>query len=316
MSIVICIMMDIANRCSRIGGSETRFDEVSLEFIEWRDLSTFVRYAVDGDQISNMKAAYEAGENVPPVDLFTEKALEDESGEPSGRLIYYIGDGWHRFHALRELGRAVIVAVVHAGGRREALKYALGANAMHGLRRTNKDKRKAVEVAVREFSTLSNRAIADMCHVGPSLVNDVRPQLPDSGSSRIGKDGKSRRVVDSELAVTVNKPSSQLEFFELLGREWEPVVKSFDLTIQSVAWLDERVAPEKKLEAISAIRRQLDGMRAQLAERERAIKTGLDGRRAELSGVYQKSNGVAPINDKPAPVTSETYDEATERAFA
>jgi len=161
-----------------------------------------------------------------------------------------------------------MLAIVHAGGRREALKFALGSNAAHGLRRTNKDKRKAVEIALREYPKLSNRAIAELCKVSPGMVDEMRnTQLPKLGSSRIGKDGKVRRVI----AVVSNpdrKPApQQLDFFELVGREWAPVVKSFDLTIKSVAWLDDRVEPEKKLEAISSMRRQLDDMRVQLGER-------------------------------------------------
>ena len=261
--------------------------EVSLDFIERRDLSTFVRCGIDGDQVNNLKAAYAAGESVPPVDLFAARdpdgASEDGAADHEDRVRYYIGDGWHRFHAVRELGRPVIPAVVHVGGRREALKCALGANSGFGLRRTNKDKRKAVEVAVREFPTLSNRAVAELCKVSHEMVNSIRVQLADSASSRVGRDGKTRHVASAQ------NESGQTDFFELLGREWSPVVKSFDLTIESVAWLDERVQPEKKLEAISAMRRQLDDMRARLSERERAIKSGI-GSRAETAKELNVNN--------------------------
>jgi hypothetical protein len=243
--------------------------EIALEYVEWRDLTTLARFGMDGDQVENLKGAYEAGAEVPPVDLFSEKAQREDATGTESRVRYYIGDGWHRFHALRELKHTVIPAVVHAGGRREALRFALGANVAHGLRRTNKDKRKAVEVALREFPSLSNRAIAELCKVSPGLVDDARPQVPKLGTSRTGQDGKRYQVRASSSHPT------QLDFFELVGREWLPVVKGFDLTIQSMAWLDDRVAPEKKLEALSAMRVQLDGMRVRLAERERAIKSGI-----------------------------------------
>jgi hypothetical protein len=203
--------------------------------------------------------------------------VEDGSKEQKGTVRYYIGDGWHRFHALRELGRAVIPAIVHEGGRREALKCALGANTGFGLRRTNKDKRKAVEVAIREFPRLSSRAVAELCKVSHEMVNALRSQLADSASCRVGRDGKTRHVAERDT-------SEQLDFFELLGREWAPVMKSFDLTIESVAWLDNRVVPEKKLEAISAMRKQLDDMRCRLAERERAIKAGMGNREPRVMG--------------------------------
>lgn len=250
--------------------------EITLEFIKWRDLSTFVRCEIDGDQVNNLKAAYEASEYVPPVDLFASKTSD------TGKMNYFIGDGWHRFHALRELGRAVIPAIVHPGGQREALKCALGANSGYGLRRTNKDKRKAVEVAIREFPRLSNRAVAELCKVSHEMVNALRIQLTESASSRVGRDGKTRHVAE-------RNSKDQLEFFELLGREWTPVVKSFDLTIQSVAWLDERVQPERKLEAISSMRRQLDDMRARLAERERAIKAEIGDSGANSATLRQEA---------------------------
>jgi hypothetical protein len=179
---------------SHPGAVPSKAKDISLDFIEWHDLLTFVRYAVDGDQVNNLKAAYEAGENVPPVDLFEarvpEKTSDDGLENPEQRIRYFIGDGWHRFHALRELGHAVIPAIVHSGGRREALKCALGANSGFGLRRTNKDKRKAVEVAIREFARLSNRAIAELCKVSHEMVNSIRAQLADSASCVSAKMGK------------------------------------------------------------------------------------------------------------------------------
>ena len=289
-----------------------RVTEISLDFIEWRDLSTFVRCGIDGDQVENLKAAYEAEADVPPVDLFAERtsasskndtgSAECDAGgarnaQPqTGRVRYCIADGWHRFYAVRELGRPVISAIVHVGGRHEALKFALGANAAHGLRRTNKDKRKAVEIALREYPKLSNRAIADLCRVSHVMVNDIRKEVEESSTCDCGAANSCKEspgsIYDERLQVSnackcrtgldgkhypVKVPASlQLDFFELVGREWAPVVKSFDLTIKSVVWLDDRVEAEKKLEAISSMRRQLDYMRAQLAERERTIKAGLD----------------------------------------
>ena len=61
----------------------------------------------------------------------------------------------------------------------------------HGQRRSNADKRRCVEIALREFGGLTNEAIAKMCAVAASTVADV------SASSRIprpekrtGSDGK------------------------------------------------------------------------------------------------------------------------------
>ena len=76
------------------------------------------------------------------------------------------------------------------GGRIDALKFALGANAIHGQRRTNQDKRRCVEIALREFANLSSRAIAEMCGVSDPFVNQIRQVQTVSTSQRTGSDGK------------------------------------------------------------------------------------------------------------------------------
>jgi hypothetical protein len=219
------------------------------------DRRTQLRVAFDPDQIDNLKAAYEAGTDVPPIDVF-------EVGDGT----YIIGDGFHRFVAQVARRAKTIPAVVHVGGFHDALKWALGANATHGLRRTNKDKRHAVEVACAEFPKLSNRAIADLCKVHHSLVSDVR-KVADSATcdktSRIGRDGKKYPA------------SGQMEFFERVGETWEPFVKSFKKAISATCWLDMSVSQKDKLEAIQAMRKQLADMRDELNAREKAIKQSL-----------------------------------------
>ncbi len=67
------------------------------------------------------------------------------------------------------------------GGRKDALQYALGANAANGLRRSNADKRRCVEIALAEFGDLSSRQVAIMCGVSNHMVDDARPE--DVGKS-------------------------------------------------------------------------------------------------------------------------------------
>jgi len=119
---------------------------------------------------------------------------------------YIAADGFHRIHAAMRIGTAQIECDVRKGSKADALKFALGCNAHHGLRRTNADKRHAVGMALKEFPRLSDRALAEMCLVGHPFVADVRrsqlesdssstavkPQLPPP--SRIGRDGVVRRL--------------------------------------------------------------------------------------------------------------------------
>ncbi len=72
-------------------------------------------------------------------------------------------------------------------------------NQGHGLKRTNADKRSAVEVVLNLHPEWSDRRIAEFVGVGDDLVRTVRPdQVPESGTcepaKRVGKDSKSYAV--------------------------------------------------------------------------------------------------------------------------
>ena len=59
--------------------------------------------------------------------------------------IYWLAEGYHRVEAARLLERETIDAEVLDGGERDAILRGIGSNASHGLRRTQADKRRAVE---------------------------------------------------------------------------------------------------------------------------------------------------------------------------
>jgi len=72
-----------------------------------------------------------------------------------------------------------INAKVHSGDIRAAILHSVSANSTHGLRRTNLDKRNAVEKLLvdPEWQLWSDRKIADKCAVSPSTVAKVRNDL-------------------------------------------------------------------------------------------------------------------------------------------
>ena len=105
-------------------------------------------------------------------------------------VVYYDGkdhwlaDGFHRVEAYRLAAAnldqpANVPADVRSGTRRDAILHAAGANASHGLRRTNADKRRAVETLLRDddWRHWSNREIARRCAVAESSVRNIRNEL-------------------------------------------------------------------------------------------------------------------------------------------
>lgn len=137
------------------------------------------RAAINTEIVNDYAERMTAADKFPPVDLF---------GNGDG---YWIGDGWHRIMAAQQIGAKSIDANVNVGNRQDALKCALHANALHGARRTNADKRRCVDVAVAEFVGQSSRVIAEMCGVTHKLVLITRRQLETVSNTQItGRDGR------------------------------------------------------------------------------------------------------------------------------
>jgi len=156
---------------------------LKLSTIEITDLQA--RAATDPNTISEYCEAWKEGDKFPPIVVFHD-----------GKN-YFLADGFHRFFGAKKAGLLDINADVRKGSRKDALWFAAGANRSHGLKRSNSDKRHAVELALREKPELADNAISK--HVGVSfhLVKEIRGQVrvlegesSKSSEKRTGVDGK------------------------------------------------------------------------------------------------------------------------------
>ena len=118
---------------------------------------------------------------------------------------FILADGFHRYMGACAAGRASVKCEVHKGSTRDAIQYALSANARHGLRRSNEDKRKAVETALAdtEWSKLSSRAVADLCGVSNDFVSKIRKELDTKKSDKMSSDDS------AESASAANRSTSR-----------------------------------------------------------------------------------------------------------
>jgi ParB-like nuclease domain len=110
-----------------------------------------------------------AGDDFPPVVVFS----NDE-------VTYHLADGFHRLqaHRLAHPDKQEIDCEFYPGGSDDALLFACGANASHGLRRTNADKKKAVlQLLKSERRQWSDRDIARQCKVSHTFVGKIRGHL-------------------------------------------------------------------------------------------------------------------------------------------
>jgi hypothetical protein len=122
---------------------------------------------IDPDTVAAYADDMLAGAIFPPIKVFHD----------GGR--YHLADGWHRLDAARRAERTTILAEVLEGTSRDATLAACSANATHGLRRTNEDKRRAILALLRdpEWAKWSDRKIAETCKVDHKSVGKVRREL-------------------------------------------------------------------------------------------------------------------------------------------
>ena len=156
------------------------------------DGGTQARENIDQATVDSYKSAMEDLVGFPPLIVFKE-------GESM-----WLADGWHRLHAAMACGNEHIACDVREGTLSDAILYAAGANKLHGLRRTNADKRRAVEMVLgcEKWAGRSDRWIADQCGVSPSTVEKSRSATVQVGQlARIGADGKTRKVPSRETQV-------------------------------------------------------------------------------------------------------------------
>lgn len=145
------------------------------------DGGTQPRAGLNQDVLEDYSEAMAKGALFPPVVVF----YDGES--------HWLADGYHRLEATKRTGVSIITADVRQGTRRDAVLYSVSANAAHGLRRTNADKRRAVMMLLRdeEWCRWTNRAIADTCGVDETLVRKiksevsaVKPQIEDEALAK------------------------------------------------------------------------------------------------------------------------------------
>ncbi len=166
----------------------------SIALSDIRDGGAQMRVEMKPDVVREYADDMAAGEPLPPVVVYHDGT------------DYWLGDGFHRVEAARKLERETIDAEVLDGGERDAILRGVGSNASHGLRRTQADKRCAIERLLRdeEWSKWSNRRIAKAARVDHKTVDKVRREL-------LGGEFPTPARPNGEIPRTNGKPNSASE---------------------------------------------------------------------------------------------------------
>lgn len=245
---------------------------------------TQIRARIDTDTVDQYASDWQDGAKFPPVSVFHDGSE------------YILADGFHRVMAASRNGFKDIEADVHKGTKSDALKFALTANAAHGLKRTNADKRRSVELALAEWPKLSDRQLAEICAVSNVFVSSVHNELLTLNSSklgdypnelprtRIGADGKERKLPIRKTPIdnpTEDEPpriqTMDEEFAAAMGN---PTIQAIKIEVSTVEYYS-------RLEALvqdaieNASDKQLRSMSVYAATIPRLIKEELRVREAK-----------------------------------
>lgn len=235
---------------------------------------------LDDSTVADYAAAIKDGATFPPVIVFFDGSA------------YWLADGFHRFHAHRHAGSSTVAVDVRQGTKRDAILHSVGANASHGLRRTNEDKRRAVLTLLNdpEWSQWSDGEIAKRCAVSREYVNRLRPAVTcdqvtsersyvtkhgttaQMDTAKIGKAGDAAQDVDSK-ARQIEFDRQQKEARAALNPavqkhiQQQEQAKADAIAARKAASTDDGLSPEDRVaeleEAISVLEKENAELKAE-----------------------------------------------------
>ncbi|AFL76405.1 ParB/RepB/Spo0J family partition protein [Thiocystis violascens] len=124
--------------------------------------------------------------------------------------VHVLADGFHRLEACKAAGLESVPVIKHDGGKVDALRFAIGANAKHGRRRTQGDMSKAYSTAIAEgFCQADDTgAVAALLNCSTrwasDLTREAREQAKverDATIQKLADEGKTQREIAASVGM-------------------------------------------------------------------------------------------------------------------
>jgi hypothetical protein len=240
------------------------------------------RVELNQETVAEYAQAFTAGASFPPVVVFFDGAN------------YWLADGFHRYFGARDAGESALNAEIITGTQRDAVLYSLKANATHGLRRTNADKRKAVETLLKdaEWATWSDRKIAEVCGVGHPFVAAIRkPEVAvKQQENRAASAAKKKQEVESDSTPieAAPQPAKQPPAETPVNHELQEAAQAINELAAENDQLRDRVAVAA-MSGTDEERAQAADTIAELREQVKTLEAELDATRTSRDG-FQRQN--------------------------
>jgi transcriptional regulator with XRE-family HTH domain len=241
------------------------------------------------------------GAKFPPVVVFR----DDD-------VFYWLADGFHRFEAAQKAGRPFIQAEIRAGGKREAILYAVGANASHGLRRSREDKRNSVLKLLKDeqWSQWSDREIARRCQVSPDTVNRIRRSLSESDSENETRSYRTKHgTVATMNTRNIGRQRQRDQELEKNQRELEEAIKHGEVDLADIPVRFESAAGSPHNEQANSVEHLVSLYKALSYEEKQSFLEILNLAEKATDPVDEQQSIVAVICEK----TGLTEDQLREK---
>lgn len=245
------------------------------------------RTEINEDTVADYVEAIKRGDEFPPVLAYFDG------------VHYWLTDGYHRYHAHKQAGRAGIDCEVVNGTFRDAVLRATSVNSKHGMRRTYADKRKAVMTLIDdiEWDTWSNIEMAEHCGVSASFVSNLRSESgkksdvvtykTPTGKVMTKAKAPGRAAKEPELKDPAPEPEPKVEDFDARDELIQHLTKENDeLTMNlALAHLGGTEAEQAEArEVVNALREELRVLKIELA----AVKQSRDAFQSENQQLKQQ----------------------------
>ena len=241
------------------------------------DGGTQSRDIIDQDQINTYAEAMSRGDKFPEVTVYF------------NGLEYYLADGFHRYFAVKKLGKTSILANGVTGTLRDAILYSKGANADNGLNRSNATKRKVVNDMLDDFEWQfwSNAEIAKACRVSAEFVRQIKAERGIKTETIKYKMGK--KVYERPNKTAINTKAEPIPSKEDEEFAYDPKDELLtSLAIENDSLKDQLAV--KKMDGTTEEKKQATNTIAELRERIRVLEAELEAVKSTRNS-YQTENG-------------------------
>jgi hypothetical protein len=250
-----------------------RIETLPLSRIEY-DLTLSPRVLINEEAVTDYRLAYQRGDNLPRIRVF----LFDG--------VYWLTRGFHRYPAALQAGLKELEVEVCEGARIDAKLDAMNDNHTHGVRYTNYDKRRMVDMLLDDPWSADKTPGQIAAAAGVSVVHVRNVQGFRTGKTKpvnyvkwkgmeLEMEARQREIEQAESQLMNDAYRQLMERTSKLTRFVEGCKKLDDLAPEERKKLVAEVKSLRKLKTIRAASAELEAMIAR-ADVQRTLKHGFD----------------------------------------